>query len=97
MTGFLVRRLANYVLLCLVATFLAYCLASATFHPLDSLKQRNPPPSAQTLASKAHELHLNQPIPRRFVAWASGVLRGDFGQTVQGVPITDELWSRVGV
>ncbi len=31
MAGFLLRRLANYVVLCLVATFLAFSLASLTF------------------------------------------------------------------
>ena len=31
MTGFLARRLVNYIVLCLVATFMAFSLASLTF------------------------------------------------------------------
>lgn len=43
MIGFLLRRLVNYVALCLVATFAAFSLASLAFSPLDALKLRNPP------------------------------------------------------
>lgn len=97
MVGFLLRRLVNYIALCLVATFLAFALAGTTFHPLDQLRQRNPPPSEAVLAAKAHDLGLDQPIPLRFVNWLSGVVTGDFGNTVAGSPITQELWSRAGV
>ncbi|GLY69229.1 ABC transporter permease [Amycolatopsis taiwanensis] len=97
MTGFLTRRLVNYLVLCLIATFLAYTLASLTFHPLDVLLTRNPPPSAETLAAKAHDLHLDEPVPARYFSWLGGVLHGDFGQTIDGAPITSELGRRVGV
>lgn len=97
MTAFLLRRLANYLVLCLVATFLAYTLASLTFHPLDVLLGRNPPPSEQTLAAKARDLHLDQPVLLRYFSWLGGVLHGDFGETINGAPITDELGRRVGV
>lgn len=96
-TAFLARRLANYVLLCLIATFLAYTLASLTFHPLDVLLTRNPPPSPATIAAKARDLHLDEPVIRRYFSWLGGVLRGDFGQTIDGAPITGELGRRAGV
>jgi peptide/nickel transport system permease protein len=95
--GFLARRLVNYIALCLVATFLAFALAGVTFHPLDALRQRNPPPPEASLASKAHDLGLDQPIPTRFLHWLGGALQGDFGNTVAGTPISQELWSRAGV
>ncbi|WP_020667763.1 ABC transporter permease [Amycolatopsis nigrescens] len=97
MAGFLLRRFASYVALSLIATFLAFALAGATFHPLDELRQQNPPPSEAVLAAKAHELGLDQPIPQRFVSWLSGVLSGDFGTTVAGAPVSQELWTRAGV
>jgi peptide/nickel transport system permease protein len=96
-TGFLARRLANYIVLCLVATFLAFTLASLTFSPLGQLQGRNPPPPPAVIAAKRAELHLDDPIPARFLSWMGGVLHGDFGTTVTGQPITDELFSRVGV
>lgn len=97
MTGFLARRLANYVVLCLVATFLAFSLASLSFAPLSELEGRNPPPPPAVIAAKRAELRLDEPIPARFAGWMGGVLHGDFGTTVTGQPITDELTSRIGV
>jgi peptide/nickel transport system permease protein len=97
MTGFLARRLANYVVLCLVATFLAFALGSLSFSPLSQLQGRNPPPPASVIEAKRAELRLDQPIPVRFVAWMGGVVHGDFGKTITGQPITSELTSRIGV
>ncbi|MGH4007445.1 MAG: ABC transporter permease, partial [Pseudonocardiaceae bacterium] len=97
MTGFLLRRLINYVVLCLLATFLAFTLASLTFEPLAKLQGRNPPPSATAVEAKRQELRLDEPIPLRFSSWLGGVVRGDFGTTITGVEINDELVTRVGV
>jgi peptide/nickel transport system permease protein len=97
MAGFLARRLVNYLILCVLATFLAFALASLTFHPLDQLAQRQPPPPASTIEAKRLELHLDMPIPERFGYWAAGVLHGDFGNTVASAPINAELWRRAGI
>ncbi|MGH3930894.1 MAG: ABC transporter permease, partial [Pseudonocardiaceae bacterium] len=97
MTGFLARRLANYVLLCLAATFLAFALASLTFSPLGRLQERTPPPPAAVIEAKRADLRLDDPIPARFVGWLGGVVQGDFGSTIAGHPITDELGRRIGV
>jgi peptide/nickel transport system permease protein len=96
MTGFLARRLANYVVLCLVATFLAFALGSLSFSPLGQLQGRNPAPPASVIAAKRAELRLDEPIPVRFVVWMGGVLHGNFGSTITGQPITSELTSRIG-
>ncbi|GAA3665949.1 peptide/nickel transport system permease protein [Lentzea atacamensis] len=97
MAGFLLRRLVNYVVLALVATFLAFTLASVTFDPIGVLQQRNPPPPAASIEAKKRDLHLDQPIPQRFVTWMGGVVQGDFGRTIADRPITDELGRRIGV
>src|ERR687893_2927185 len=97
MTGFLARRLASYVLLCLAATFLAFALASLTFSPLGQLQGRSPPPPASVIEAKRAEWRLDEPIPARFAAWMGGVVQGDFGLTITGQPITDELGRRIGV
>ncbi|MGH3795007.1 MAG: ABC transporter permease [Pseudonocardiaceae bacterium] len=97
MIGFLARRLVNYVLLCLVATFLAFSLASLTFSPLSQLQGHTPPPPASVIQAKRVELRLDQPIPARFADWLGGVAHGDFGSTITGQPITDQLVSRIGV
>ncbi len=97
MTLFLLRRLVNYLALLLVALFLAYSLAALTFDPLTPLQARNPAPPPEVIESKRQELRLDDPIPARFLGWASGVVQGDFGETVDGREVTDQLWSRAGV
>jgi glutathione transport system permease protein len=97
MARFLVRRLLNYVALCLVATFLAFSLAALTFDPVGKLQERNPPPPQSTIDAKRAELRLDEPIPQRFVLWLGDAVRGDFGQTVVNTPVSDELPRRIGV
>ncbi|WNG86192.1 ABC transporter permease [Mycobacterium sp. ITM-2016-00317] len=97
MTRFLARRLLNYVVLLGLASFLTFALTSLTFSPLDSLLERNPRPPQAVIDAKAAELNLDKPVPLRYADWLGGAVRGDFGTTVSGQPVTDELWRRVGV
>ena len=97
MTRFLLRRLLNYIVLLVLASFLTFLLTSAFFEPLDSLNQRNPRPPQSVIDAKAAELGLDQPPPLRWVNWASGAVHGDFGTTVYGQPVSAELWRRTGV
>ena len=97
MTRFLARRLLNYVILLALASVLTFTLTSLTFSPLDSLLERNPRPPQAVIDAKAAELNLDKPIPVRYADWVSGAVRGDFGTTVTGQPVTDELWRRIGV
>ena len=97
MTRFLTRRLLNYVVLLGVVSFLTFALTSLTFNPLDSLLERNPRPPQSVIDAKAAELDLDKPIPVRYAHWVSGAVRGDFGTTVGGQPVSAELWRRIGV
>ncbi|MBI3212576.1 MAG: ABC transporter permease [Mycobacterium sp.] len=97
MTRFLARRLLNYVVLLFLASFLTFCLTSVSFSPLESLQQRNPRPPEAVIAAKAAELDLDKPIPLRYAHWVAGAVHGDFGTTVQGQPVAEELWRRIGV
>ena len=97
MTGFLVRRTLNYVVLLLLASFLTFSLASLTFNPLESLEQRNPRPPQSVIDAKADQLHLDEPIPQRYLTWLGGVVHGDFGTSLAGQPVSEELGRRVAV
>ena len=97
MTRFLARRLLNYLVLLALASFLVFSLTSFAFKPLDSLLQRNPRPPQAAIDAKEQELGLDKPIPVRYVKWASGAVQGDFGTTVTGQPVSDELGRRIGV
>jgi peptide/nickel transport system permease protein len=96
-TRFLARRFLNYMVLLAFASFFTFALASASFEPLDSLEQRNPRPPQTTIDAKRAELGLNDPLVVQYAHWVSGAITGDFGKTVAGQPVTDELWRRVGV
>ncbi|OZM83627.1 ABC transporter permease [Pseudonocardia sp. MH-G8] len=97
MARFLVRRLVNYIALCLVATFLAFALAALTFDPVGRLMERNPPPPQSVIDAKRAELRLDEPIPARFVAWMGGAVQGDFGRTTVNTSVSEELPRRIGV
>lgn len=97
MTRFLLRRALNYLLLLVLASFLTFCLTSLSFSPLDNLLQRNPRPPQAVIDAKAAELDLDKPIPLRYAHWAAGVVKGDFGTTVSGQPVSEELGRRIGV
>ena len=96
MTRFLARRLLNYLVLLALASFLTFALTSVTFSPLDTLLQRNPRPPQSVIDAKAAELGLDKPLPQRYAAWVDGAVHGDFGKTVGGQPVSQELWRRVG-
>jgi peptide/nickel transport system permease protein len=96
-TRFLARRLLNYIVLLALASFLTFTLTSLTFSPLNSLLQRNPRPPQAVIDAKAAELDLDKPIPLRYGHWVSGAVRGDFGTTVNGQPVSAELGRRIGV
>jgi peptide/nickel transport system permease protein len=95
MTRFLIRRLFNYAILLTLATFLTFALTSVTFHPLDNLLQRNPRPPQSVIDAKAHDLGLDRPLLPRYANWVSGAVHGDFGKTVTGQPVSEELGRRV--
>ena len=71
MISFLARRLLNYLVLLVLASFLAFSLASVTFHPLDSFIERHPQPPAEAIHAKAVELGLDKPVPIRYAEWAT--------------------------
>ncbi|WP_418003105.1 ABC transporter permease [Mycobacterium sp. PDNC021] len=95
MTRFLIRRLFNYAILLTLATFLTFALTSVTFHPLDNLLQRNPRPPQSVIDAKAHDLGLDKSLLPRYGNWVSGAVHGDFGKTVTGQPVSEELGRRV--
>ncbi|SHF60236.1 ABC transporter permease [Streptoalloteichus hindustanus] len=92
----LAARLSGWLALCLAATFLTYTLASLSFDPLAELRTTQPPTPQAVLDARAAALGLDRPIPLRFLRWLSGALVGDFGITVTGNDISDEVWRRAG-
>ena len=55
MTRFLARRLVNYAVLLMLASFLTFCLTAWAFNPLENLESRNPRPPQAVIDAKAVE------------------------------------------
>ena len=53
--------------------------------------------SEQTVQIMRENYGLDQPIYVQYAKWMSGVLRGDFGRSLEWqVPVTDLIWERLG-
>ena len=86
MIRFLARRLLNYLVLLVLASFLTFSLTSVTFHPLDSLLQRTRRPPQSVIDAKAAELDLDKPIPIRYAqVGVAGAVAGRLRHDVTAV------------
>ncbi|MFF4617794.1 ABC transporter permease [Nonomuraea jabiensis] len=99
MAGFLARRLLNYAVLVVVAASLAYLLAATALNPRSNYADRTPKPPPAVVDAQLTALNLNDktPLLQRYATWAGGVLRGDFGKSVGGAPVNEDLKRRMGV
>lgn len=99
MARFLLRRLAYLTVLVLLATMVAYFLAATQLNPRSRYEGRNPPPPEAVVDAALDELNLNDktPVTTRFVRWAGGIVRGDFGRTIEGGSVNDEIGRRMWV
>lgn len=96
MGRFLLKRLANYAVLVVVATTMAYLIASLALHPRSRYEGRNPPPPPAVVEAQLTQYGVNDkdPLIGRYLHWIDGVVHGDFGKTVTGSSINAELGSR---
>lgn len=99
MAGFLARRLAGSAVLAAVAASLAYLLAASALDPRGNYAGRSPAPPPAVVEAHLTALNLNDRVPlaRRYLTWAAGVLRGDFGRSVTGAPVGQDLGRRAAV
>lgn len=99
MAGFLVRRVLNYVVLVAVASSLAYMLAATALDPRSNYADRTPKPPPAVVDAQLTALNLNDktPLIQRYATWARGVVHGDFGLTVTGESVNEDLKRRMGV
>ena len=100
MTLYLIRRIFNYVILTLVATSLAYVLASIGLVPEKRFLQRNPPVPPEVIQSTLDRLGVNDEVPLilRLGTWLTNLLtKGDLGLTNGYQPVAEQVWARAGV
>jgi len=99
MLRFLSRRVANSLVLVILATSLAFLLAASSLSPRSNFQGRNPPPPEKVVDAQLDALNLNDktPVLERYETWAGDVVHGDFGKTWDGLSVNQELRHRVGV
>lgn len=76
---------------------LVFALASSTMDPTGPLRQRQPPPTPETIENFRDSLGLNDPFPVRYWNWLKGAVHGDFGKSINGSNVSDDLFTKAGV
>ena len=100
MSAYVARRLLAVVPVLLVISILAFALdALAPGDPAFLLLQAagRQGITEQDLVVKRADLHLNDPLPVRYVSWLSGTVRGDLGRSFRSyTPVTQLYEERIG-
>jgi peptide/nickel transport system permease protein len=92
--AFLLRRLAHGVVVLLVVSVLAFLLGSVVGDPVASLLGLDATPEA--VATLRARLHLDDPLPLRYLHWLGGLLSGDLGQSYAAQrPVADLVAERI--
>jgi peptide/nickel transport system permease protein len=94
---FTIRRILASVLVLVASSFLVFALCAASFDPLAQYFSRNPRPPEEFFDQLRERLGLNDNFFVRYWHWLSGALHGDFGVTVNGTPVADQLPGRLAV
>lgn len=100
MTKYIARRFLNYLVLTLIATCLAYVLASLVLDPAARYYGKNPPIDPASIDASLSALGVNPQVPVlvRLWTWLSNLfLHGSLGMTVGQVAVTTEIATRAGV
>jgi peptide/nickel transport system permease protein len=97
MARFLLRRLAYLLVLVAIATSVAYLLAATQLNPRARYEGRNPPPPPAVVDAALDAVNMNDktPLAQRFGRWLTGVVRGDFGRTIDNTSVNEEFGRRV--
>lgn len=95
MAVFVIRRLVVSLFILLVSTVLMFGLIANSGDPLADLRTNTSPNKATLIAHRIEVLHLDQPVPQRYVSWlgrtSACVVPGqecDLGKTVRGQDVT---------
>lgn len=96
MAGYVVRRFLVSIIVLIVASVLIYFTVTSFGDPLADLRARNPPVPEEVIENRRQELGLDQPPLQRYTEWATGIVQGDFGDDLNGQPVNEILWRRLG-
>ena len=88
----MLTRVASVIPVLLIASILIFVAMRVVPGDPVSVLAQGTPLSAEQRAALTAEYHLDQPIPRQYLAWLGGALHGDFGTSLKsGRPVSDIL------
>lgn len=99
MTLYIVRRFIHYAILSLIATCLAYILASLLLKPADRFYGMNPRPPQASIDASLDALGVNPDVPVLVRLWnwlVNLFTHFSLGETVGGAQVTAEIAARSG-
>jgi len=98
MTGFLVRRLVqSLVMLVLLSFVIFWLMALMPGDPIDLLMATNPDVTSADAARLKALAGLDRPIWERYLDWAGAALSGNFGYSrLYSIPVLDVILPRLG-
>ncbi len=97
MLSFIARRVVSGLVMVVAISVIAYMLLYAGGGDI-ARQLLGQDATAETVAQKAHELGLDQPLVVQFGRWVAGVVHGDFGASwFTSQPVTDAILSRLAV
>lgn len=99
MTLYVVRRFIHYAILSLIATCLAYILASALLKPADRFYGMNPRPPQASIDASLDAMGVNPDVPVLVRLWnwlVNLFTQFSLGETVGGAQVTAEIAARSG-
>jgi peptide/nickel transport system permease protein len=100
MLSFIGRRLANYTVMLLVATSLAYFLASWFLNPRANYLQMRPQPPKASIDASLNLANVNDEVPvlERYGVWLKQIaLDWNWGLSPQGEPVNAAITHRAAV
>lgn len=99
MTLYVIRRFLNYAILSLIATCMAYVLASIALDPAARFYGINPRPPQSSIDASLNAMGVNPDVPIivRLWNWLAGLFtQFSMGTTVGGAQVTAEIAARSG-
>lgn len=103
MLSYVLRRIGVSILILIAASFIMYTLVALAKDPLQDLYASSSPNRDALIAQRIQWLHLDQPIPVRWLGWLGGAARCvipfggcDLGVTIQNQSVTVLLGRAMG-
>jgi peptide/nickel transport system permease protein len=94
---YVVRRLLVSVPILLLSSLLVFLMVAGSGDPLAELRARNPPVPEQVIEARRSQLFLDRPLPERYWRWIRDFVRGDMGDSIQGLDVRSEIARRMTV